>query len=179
MKLLSIILFLGVFNTCVSNKFEHPSKAEQQVNITLNSTAQIINQKYGIQPSGEGASMPGGPIRELFLSFDTEEYCSQEKLRLLLIKCANELVTQVNANKDIKKFLLKTPFTIENVDIVIYNLDKNGREAYDPLIATSQIARGVLTYRTIIRTDTIKIKNEFKETYDEALKLVMAMKKDE
>ena len=118
--------------------------------------------------------MPGGPVQELALCFDTKYPHNKEQLRELLIKSANELLNQVTENEEIQKFLKERPFTIKNIQIIIYNHDKEGREVYDPGIATAQISEGVLTYRTVDSTDTFKFKQQFKESYEEALKALSA-----
>ncbi len=150
------------------------SKGEQLVNSVLAKTAKIIKSKFDIKPSGEGAAMPGGPVQELALCFDTKYPYNKEQLRELLIKSANELLNQVNENEEIQKFLKEKPFTIKNIQIIIYNHDKEGREVYDPGIATAQISEGVLTYRTVDSTDTFKFKQQFEESYEEALKALSA-----
>ena len=76
--------------------------------------------------------------------------------------------------EEIQKFLKERPFTIKNIQIIIYNYDKEGREVYDPGIATAQISEGVLTYRTVDSTDTFKFKQQFEESYEEALKALSA-----
>ena len=76
----------------------------------------------------------------------------------------------MNENEEIQKFLKEPPFSIKNIQIIIYNHDKEGREVYDPGIATAQISRGILTYRTVDSTDTFKFKQQFEESYQEALK---------
>jgi hypothetical protein len=158
-----------------NNQQYYPQKDEQLVNGILAKTANLIKDKYDLKPSGSGAAMPGGPIQELVLCFDTKYPLTKEQLRELLIKIANELVNQVNENKEIQEFLKDPPFTIKNVQIIIYNHDKQGREAYDPQIATAQISRGVLDYRTVDAADTFKFKQEFIETCEEAMQ---AVKKD-
>ena len=114
--------------------------------------------------------MPGGSIQELTLCFDTKDHLTKDDLRILLIKSAQELLYQINMNLDIQKFLKMRPFAIESIQIVIYNHDKNRREVYDPEISTAEISQGILNYQTVDSNDTFKYKNEFTETYDEALK---------
>jgi hypothetical protein len=41
---------------------------------------------------------------------------------------------------------------------------------YDPNISGAQIAQGILTFRTVDKSDTFRFKNQFEESYDEALK---------
>ncbi len=146
------------------------SKGEQLANTILNKTAKIIKDKYNLKPSGEGAAMPGGPIKGLTLCFDTKYPYTKEQLREIIIKTAQELLDQVNENKEIQEFIKEPPFSIRNVEIIIYNHDKEGREVYAPGIATAQISRGILTYRTVDSADTFKFKQQFEESYEEALK---------
>lgn len=168
-----LVLILLIFTGfAMSNKKEEysPSKGEQLVNTTLSTTAKIIKNKYNINPCGAGVAMPGGPIQKLTLCFNTKSPYTKNQLRELLVKSAQELLQQVNMNKDILEFLKESPFTIKNVQIIIYNSDKDGREVYDPGISTAQILEGIVNYSTIDPEDTFKYKNEFKETYEEALK---------
>jgi len=163
-------ILTGVTLSCSCQSY-HPSKGEQLVNSTLAKTAKIIKGQYPLHPCGSGASMPGGPIRKLALCFDTKYPLTKEQLRELLIKTGNELVIQVNENQEIQPFLKEPPFTIKNVQIIIYNHDKEGKRLYDPQIATAQIYQGTFTFRTVDPEDTFKYKSESTETYEEALKL--------
>jgi hypothetical protein len=172
MKFGIILIILIIFTSFIMiNKQQYyPSRAEQLVNSTLAKTAKIIKKKYNLKPCGEGAAMPGGPIQGLTLCFDTKFIHTKEQLRELLIISAQELLMQVSKNNDIQEFLEKRPFTIKNIQIIIYNQDKDGREVYDPNISGAQIAQGVLTYRTVDKNDTFRFKNQFEESYNEALK---------
>ena len=144
-------------------------RAEELVNISLEETAKVINKKYHIRPCGAGVAMPEGPIRSLTLCFSTKKTAKMEELRILLIQSAKELVDYVINNEEIQPFLKVRPFTIENVQIIIYNHDASGRHVYDPDILTAEISDSYLTYRTVESKENFKLKNEFKETYEEAL----------
>lgn len=156
------------------NEDPYLSQEEKLVNNILENSAETIKKKYNIQPSGEGAAMPEGIIEELTLTFDTNDKLSKEQLRKLLIECAKELVAQVKMNNNIEQFLAKSPFSIENVQIIIYNHDKEGRGLRDPEISTAEISHGVLTYRTLDPNDRFKLKNQFKETHGEAIKALQS-----
>jgi hypothetical protein len=158
----------------MSNKDQsyHPSEGEQLVNSLLPKAAGIIQDKYKIIPCGTGVSMPGGPIQKLALCFSTKYPYTKEELRGLLIKSAQALLDQVHENNEIQKFIKKPPFNIKNIQIIIYNSDKNGREVYDPGISTAEISEGTLTYQTVDSNDTFNYQNEFEESYEEALKIL-------
>ena len=164
------ILFFILLLSCIGCENYHPSQAEQLVNSTLAKAAEVIKKKYKIKPCGQGAAMPGGPIQKLALCFDTKDQFAKEELRKLLMQSAQELLSQINENSDIQPFLKTRPFTIENVEIIIYNHDKNGRGLRDPDISTARISQGQLIYRTIDPDDSFKLKNQFEESYEDALK---------
>jgi hypothetical protein len=172
MKALILSIFLLIFTGFVmQNKQQYyPSRGEQLANSILANTAKIIKDKYLLQPCGEGAAMPGGPIQELTLCFDTKFPHTKEQLRELLIKVANELLDQVNQNNEIQGFIKEKPFTIKNIEIVIYNHDREGRSVNDPEISVAEISHAKLVYRTIDPKDSFKYKNRFEEGYEEALK---------
>jgi hypothetical protein len=168
-----LLIILSIFTGFImSNKQEdyQPSKAAQLANSTLAKTAKIIKEKYDIKPCGMGAAMPGGPIQELTLCFDTKNPFTKDQLRRMLINSAQELLNQMNENKEIQQFIKEPPFTIKNVQIIIYNSAKDGREVYDPGISTVEVSHGVLTYQTVDSSDTFKYKNTYTETYEEAVK---------
>lgn len=145
---------------------------ERLVYEILSKTAQSIEEKYNITPCGSGVSMPGGPVKELSLCFVTNNAYSKEQLRILTIKFAEELLNQVTQNDDIQKFLKERPFKINNVEIIIYNHDKEGRTLIDPDISDSQIIDGILTFSTKDPENTYRYKNKFLESYEEALKKI-------
>jgi hypothetical protein len=167
--LVALLIFVGFIMNDTKNEYSL-SRGEQLVNSTLAKSARIIKDKYNLRPSGEGAAMPGGPIQKLALCFNTKCPYTKEQLRELLIKTAQELLNQVSANKEIQEFIKEPPFTIKNIQIIIYNHDKNGRSLRDPEISNAQILDGILSYSTIDPEDSFKYKNEYEESYDEALK---------
>ena len=167
--LLNLLIFAGFIMKDKPKEYR-PSKGEELVNSTLAKAAKIIKDKYNLKPCGEGASMPGGPIQKLALCFDTKYPYTKKQLRELIIKTAKELLNQVNENKEIQEFIKEPPFTIKNIQIIIYNHDKNGRSLRDPEISNAQILQGILSYATIDPEDSFKYKNEYEESYEEALK---------
>jgi hypothetical protein len=170
-SLTTLLIFTGFIMRNRQQEF-FPSKGEQLINSTLAKAAKIIQEKYNIRPSGVGVAMPGGPIQEVTLCFDTKCPNTKEQLRQLLLKTAQELLDQINNNKELQEFIKEPPFTIKNVQIIIYNHDENGGTLYDPQILTAQISQTTLTYRTIESQDNFKLKNEFIETYENALKMI-------
>lgn len=147
----------------------YASQVDRSVGKVLNNATKVIQKKYKIKASGTGISMPDGIVGHLGLAFTTKSSLSKNELRKLLVGGGQELLKQINDNKDIQPFLKTAPFTIKNVEIIIYNHDKDGRGLRDPEISTAEISDGILTYRTINPDNHFQYKNEFRETYEEAL----------
>lgn len=174
--LLAILLFCMIFIT--DNKLKNPysSKGDELINNILTRTAKIIKKKYHLNPCGIGVAMPGGPIQEVTLCFDTAFPKTIEQLRELLIQVAEETLTQISSSEELQKFIKPSFFTIKNVEIIIYNRDIDGREVYDPGISTSELSQGILTYQTVDISNTFEYKQEFTETYEEGLKIIQNLK---
>lgn len=172
--ILAILLLFTGFIMKNEQRENHIPKGEQVVNSILAKTAQNVKEKYNLKPCGAGVAMPGGPIQGVTLCFDTKLPYTKNQLRELLIKSAEELLNQVNEDKEIHQFLKDRPFTIRNIEIIIYNNDKNGLEVFDPSISVARISQGNLIYRTTDANDTFKYKNKYEESYEEALKALSA-----
>jgi hypothetical protein len=169
-SLILILVILLSFYFKNNHQGYQSSRGEQLVNSISAKAAIAIEDKYNLRPCGAGVSMPEGPIREITLCFNTKHPYTKEQLSTLLIKAAHELLNQVIENEEIQEFIYESPFTIKNVQIIIFNHNENGSRVYDPGISGGEISDGVLTFRTVDKNDTFKFKNEFQETYEEALK---------
>jgi hypothetical protein len=166
---LSLVLILCF---AMSLQTYQPDRDEQLVNEIIAKTAKVIKKEYGLQPCGSGASMPGGPIRKINLCFDARSSYTKDQLRELLIKITEKMVSEVNGNEEVQKFLFERPFTEKNVQITIFNYDKDGNKLYDPDICGAQVSAEGLLYLTKDINHQFNYKNEFEESYEAALKLL-------
>ncbi|MBA3238057.1 MAG: hypothetical protein H0T62_06870 [Parachlamydiaceae bacterium] len=153
------------------NEDKNLTNSERIVNKILYEASTSIEKKYNLKPIGTGISMPGGVVKNLSLAFDPRQRFSKDQLRELTIQFSTELLNQINSNEEIQPSLVKRPFTIENVEIVIYNHDKQGYSIYDPEIAVAHLDHGIIDYKTNDPENEFKYKNRHKETYEEALQL--------
>ncbi len=164
---LSLIL---LFSTNMhSHQIPHEEKLVDEI---IAKTAREVKKKYNLTACGSGASMPGGPIKMIGLSFDTRKSHTKDQLRELLINIAQLMVQQVEDNEEIQKFIKNPPFTVKNAEIIIFNHDEKGLQVYDPCIGVAQISNNKLWYVTNDPNDSFKYKNEYEESYEEALKLM-------
>lgn len=180
-----ILILLLSFVSCSSSSKDnspYPSEAGEEVHDIageevhdiLGKASKAIKKKYGLRPFGTGAAMPGGVVKVLILAFETRDQLSREELRGLLVNSAQELITQAQINGKIEQFLEKPPFEMKNVEIVIFNRDKNGRDLCDPEISTARINGDNLIYKTNDPEDEFRYKNRYEETYEEALAILQS-----
>lgn len=153
------------------------SEAEIQVGKVISRSEKIIYKKYGMKAAGTGIGMPSGVIHKIGLAFSTRDILTRDELRVLLIDCAQIMLKEITSNAEIQPFLVKRPATLDNVQIILYNQDKDGGDRYDPEIATAQISNGILNYTTLDGDVPIgPYKNRYNETYEEALKILEQQK---
>ncbi len=167
-----VLVFLIVCMFLYFLTYDDPyiSNAEKQAKFILGKTAKIIEKKYGLHPSGLGLAMPGGNLKEFIICFNTEKELKKEELRILLFKCASELLDQINANQEIRPAMVVYPFTEENIDVIIYNYGEGRTKVYDPNIAVAELSGNTLIYNTLDETNRYIYKNTYSETYQEALR---------
>lgn len=166
--IISSIFFLGL----IMNSTGNCSRSERLVNQVLSKTSKMVRHKYNLIPVGSGAAMPGGPIRELCLFFNTKRSLAKKELRKLLILIANDLLSQVNSTNEIQSHIANFPFNEKNVQIIIYNYDENRDDLYDPEISVAEMSQGTLSYLTDDSLKKYSFKNKYTETYEEALNLL-------
>jgi hypothetical protein len=135
--LAAIVIFFLYMQVQIARHTPPPSREELLAYEMLALSTKKIKKEYGLRCVGTGLSMPGGPIRKLYLDFSVKGPLSQDALRNLLIKCAQAVVSCVNSNEEIQQYLYEKPFTVNNVRIVIYNHDKKNNWVYDPYIGLS------------------------------------------
>jgi hypothetical protein len=173
MKLIltSFTTFFSIFigSLLLAEPNNYISFQEKLVNSILLESSNKIKNKFNLKSCGNGASMPGGVVKGLSLIFQLKGSFTKEILRSMLLDAAKDMLSIVNANKEIQPFLKTSPFIIDNIQIVIYIKNKDGKSLNDPAISVAQISHGVLNYRTNDPNDIYKYKQDLYETYLEAL----------
>jgi hypothetical protein len=144
---------------------------------TLGKVSKFIEKKYKLTCIGSGGKAFGGPITKFSLSFDIRAPLSREQLRKLLIDCSKDFLAIVNTDKEVQPYLAQKPFTLENIEITIFNHDINGRTTFDPVIIVARISEGILNFRTNDPDKKYAYKENYKETYEEAVKLIQESEK--
>jgi len=170
--LILCLIFIGA----ASNPYDEKKHARIFYG-TLNKASKLIEKKYKLIPTGSGGKAFCGPITRFSLSFDINAPLSRNQLRNILVHSSKDFLAIVNTDKEVQPYLAQKPFALENIEVIIFNNDKSGREVFDPLIAVAKISDGILNFRTEDPEKKIFIKNNYKETYEEALKIIQGSEK--
>jgi hypothetical protein len=115
-----------------------------------------------------------GKFLHLELCFDVPRKMSKNESRKLLLNCAQEFMNDINANEELRPYLLEYPFTLHNVGINFYLGESDGADLYHPNYSFAACRpRGI----EFITTDPVKkcgFKQVDEETHEEALALIKA-----
>ena len=143
---------------------------QRVVNPLMGKAAKYFEHKYHMNPIGIGISMPNGIVKRLGIEFQVQKPLSKQEAREILIACANELLSMINNNKEIRPYLRNFPFTLKNVGIGIFIANQDGSDVYHPDICVASISNGELTYDTRDKNNRYSYKSTTTESYEEALK---------
>ena len=144
-KCITCFICLSFFFTVGFKLFKNADyeipKSEQAVKAVLGQTKAILKKRYKLDPVATNVAMPGGVIKLLGLDFQIVGPLKKERIREILIDCAQELLNKVNTNSQIKPYLEQYPFTIKNVEINLFIVDSTRREINHPEIGIASIQK--------------------------------------
>lgn len=129
--------------------------------------AQILCKRYGMVQTGEGGKMMY-EIEGLFLAFNIHRSLSKEEARAILIDCAHEVISTVNNDQEIQKYLLPGGFNKKSVQVQIY-IKPNHQKNYYPDLGVCSYNFGKLAFSTYDRDNKYVYKTDEDETYEEAI----------
>ena len=110
-------------------------------------------------------------IEELFLAFYIHHQLTKDEARAILIDCAHEVITTVNHNPEIQKYLLPGGFTEKSVQIQIY-IHPNHKQTFHPNLGVCSYNYGKLAFSTHDTENKYAYKLDDIETYQEAIALL-------
>lgn len=146
----------------------HLSEDEVLVNKIQRETAKVLYKTHGLTLSSEGASMVD-EIKEISLGFFSQKQCSVKEARTLVLLASELLLENINKNEKIRKYLIKNPFTVNEIDVAIFFF-KNSDSLHSPFLYSAWNNNGRIEYEVKdANTEEIKIIHE--ETYEEALRI--------
>lgn len=142
----------------------------------LEKTIIELRKKYPLSIIGVGGSQKDKKKTEIDVSFMLNRSLSKDECRELLIDIAEELLKQINEDKDLQPHLYYTPFSYKNLEIRVFlrNPDRSSIE-YPHIFMFSLI--GTIEYDVRYPNVTYGYTRE-EETYDKALQIVQAQRSE-
>jgi|GEM_PF-2624313 hypothetical protein len=171
---------VGKQNIKLSSKIpvshQKPSQASMITSEIQAKLAKKLTQKYEMSVSGDSVAMPGGIVNNLGLCFHVYRVLKKEEIRKILVGCVEYFVNEINSNEKIRPYLEKYPFGPKNITIGLIMYTSEEGDVYDPDIEAAFAAGGVIWYGTKGKDQEFGYKNEYRESFEDAAKLVQGQK---
>lgn len=141
--------------------------------------AKALAKKYCARPVGITVAMPGGNIQYLELEFQIDGPLSRSEIRKILIKLAHDFLADINSDVQLCSYLRNNSLTIKEIGIGLFLVDLSGRGLRDPAIGIADISKGELEYDILVETYDVdfkknipSFKSKYRESYEEAVKIL-------
>lgn len=132
-----------------------------------------LGKKYNMRLSSVGG---GGGIDRIWLmslSFDRDGApLTEEEARRLIISVVNDYIDAVNSDELLRAHLRDYPFSPKNIELTIYNSDKEGNWVYYPFIIIVNSREGKVGYFTKEESKKFGYKTKKHESWDEAVTIL-------
>lgn len=139
----------------------------------LNREGKEIGIKFGMRQCGSGGGAKDGLTWLISLSFQRyDSLLTEEEARKLIIEVVYDFLEAVNHDAILKPYLRDNPFTSKNIELTIYNYDRDKRDVYYPFIGVVSNREGKIGYFTTEESNKYRYKTEKYETYDEAVAIL-------
>lgn len=108
------------------------------------------------------------------LEFTSNRVLSKAEGRKFLIEAVEELKNEINSTPKLLPYLDPSPFTYDNIDIVIFDYNDDGSSIFYPNITVFNAFKGKILYKTKIPEKPYGYYTVEEESYEDALKIVNA-----
>jgi hypothetical protein len=142
----------------------------------INREGKRLGVKYHMRQSATGI---GGMDKVWLMSLAFDRYgepLTENEARKLIISCVDDFLEAVNKDEELKPYLKNYPLTAKNLELTIYNYDKNQVLHYFPYIAIVADSRGKIGFFTEDASVKYGYHTKKYETYEES---VAILKKEE
>lgn len=172
---LPVLLFFNFFSFFPAHELPYE---EQLVNQLLATAGKKLAEKYHLRICGTGAGMPGGNIHTFILAFQKLSPTSIDEARKLIIQISEDFLVDINEQTELKPYYTVYPFTNKNIEITIYMYDEFGYELFAPAISIAGLFQGAIDYSVVDSDNPLKLLPVYKESYEEAFRIVEKGKGD-
>lgn len=134
-------------------------------------TAKKLKEQKNLRLVGTGGKMMND-IQAMNMSFYFYQEVDLKAARKLIVYAINEYLSEINNNKEVRPYLHEYPFTVKNVEIMIFFYKPDRSNLSPEKIYCISSINGMLEY--YIHSDPSQAIHE--ETYEEALQAISCQK---
>lgn len=145
----------------------HDVEKEKIANVVLRKAAAKLKEETELSPIGDMGQMLK-EIQKLGLSFYCYKSTDIIEGRKLLIKAVDTLLSEINEERRIHPYLIRTPFLPRNIEIEIYIRSPDGHDVPPGKLCIVEASNGFLRY-DIRHPTKRRFITVYKETYDQAI----------
>ncbi|MCB1082250.1 MAG: hypothetical protein KDK63_03800 [Chlamydiia bacterium] len=171
--LISIVIILATVFGCSPLGYQVP-KHEKLADRITDTVGKTLKKEKGLSLIGTGGQMMDD-IKKMSMSFQYFQVVSIEKARELVVYATTEYLSAINSNHEIRPYLNVYPFTLKNVELVVFFVTPDGYNVPKNEISIVAMEKGNVVFYVNDPTDD-RLKVIQTETYDEALKAIAASK---
>lgn len=178
LKLFFVIII--IFSYFYFDVFGTSSPADRLSSSQVIKTGGLLGEKYDMKICFMGGGeTKDRKVRLVTVGFERKgKPLTLEEGRKIIVESTQTYLLDINNNEKLKPYLSKTPFTEENLNITIINLDEKGKFTLDPFLATISQLEGKVYYRTQDPENEYKFKSEISETYNEAVAILLKKERE-
>lgn len=172
MNLRLLILLLIASLTVSFNWFK--TKPRDHVEIASEIRAAVskkLAKKHNMKEAGISGGMMGS-VYMIGVMFQINHPMDRDEARARIVDCAEELLTAINENKEIRPYLKNYPFTTKNIKVAIFINDRDRRPVRHPNIGVVSVYESDDIHYYTKEENQMKYKSEIREPYAEALAIV-------
>jgi hypothetical protein len=138
----------------------------------MQQTVYKVEGAYQLYFVGCMVALPDKLYKKIGMKFQSYRPITKDEGRKALLYGAQQLLDQLNGNQALQPFFEIAPFTVDNIEFVIFAVSETGQQLYDPDISKFALRDGVITYT---KHDSQKkyheVTEEF-ESYSDAVKMI-------
>ena len=179
--LLKTLFFCILLSSCSSVDVEDLNRGshvrdedyEKIANGVTYRVEQQLKKELGLRCVGTGGGMMNN-IRRMSMSFQLFREIDLPEARRILVSATSEYLNAINDSKRLRPYLKEYPFTVKNVEIMIWIRKANNRDIDPNKINFMCSNKGILRYDLSDEPGTYLDRELCTETYEEALKIIQA-----
>lgn len=160
--LLCVLLLAAFSFASIGN--DEKTDSDFELNRVFREVSSYAKVKYNLKTIGIGISSPENVLISVGISFRSDHQLSMDESRKILLDLANKMKTGINSSKILVETMQKPPFTLNDVCIEIFFVNKEGDSTTHPDWAVVSFSYGKFKFKTN-ETDSFEYKLNITENY--------------